>query len=83
MLGLKTLAAASLLVLVASEAAMAQPVDRNPDQPGLGFGSGGSKDNVVGVPGPIAGLGLPMLAVAGGYIWFWRQRRKALDKQRD
>lgn len=75
MFNLKTLAVAGLLIFTAS-AAFATQGDRNPNKPGLGWGAGGSPGQVVGVPGPIAGLGLPVLAIAGGYIWIRRQRQK-------
>jgi hypothetical protein len=35
----------------------------------------------LGAPGPVAGVGLPALAVAGGYIAFaWRKRRGKAKK---
>jgi hypothetical protein len=33
------------------------------------------------VPGPVAGVGLPALAVVGGYIWFVRRKRQAKAKK--
>jgi hypothetical protein len=48
---------------------------------------GGAVDNpsgnVVGAPGPIAGVGLPVLVVAGGYLWIRRRRSKRLGKPTD
>lgn len=41
--------------------------------PGSGEGSGGQ---LVGAPGPIAGVGLPIIVAAGGLIWYRRQRNK-------
>jgi hypothetical protein len=89
MLKTRTLAAVGLLVLTASAATIAvQAGDRNSDKHGLGWGLGGSNGQygsfgqngnngtVVGAPGPIAGVGLPMLAIAGGYAWIRRQRQK-------
>jgi hypothetical protein len=52
-----------------------QPADRG-DTPGLGWGPGG---RVVGAPGPVAGIGLPILAVAGGFIWI-RSRKRRSDR---
>ncbi|MET3900464.1 hypothetical protein ABIB57_004430 [Devosia sp. UYZn731] len=53
-----------------------QPADRG-DTPGLGWGSGGSKGGtMVGAPGPVAGIGLPVLAVAGGFVWIKSRKRR-------
>jgi hypothetical protein len=59
-------------ILTASSSFAAQPSDRG-NTPGLGWGKGGR--NVVGVPGPIAGVGLPLAVAAGLYIWR-RSRRQ-------
>ena len=57
----------------------APPNDRNPNSPGLGWGPGGKP--AVGVPGPIAGAGLPFLAGAGVvYFVLRRRKRKALSR---
>lgn len=71
---LRALVLAFALCTVATSAALAaKPEDRG-DTPGLGFGSG---DGVsVGVPGPIAGAGLPLAAAIGGYIWLQRRHRR-------
>jgi len=53
-----------------------QPADRG-NTPGLGWGPGGS---MVGAPGPVAGIGLPILAVAGGFIWI-KSRKRRPDRQ--
>jgi hypothetical protein len=37
---------------------------------------GHNKDNVSGVPGPIAGAGLPVLAIGYGVYWLVKRRRK-------
>ena len=63
---------AALCLMAAFPAFAEQPPDRGPT-PGLGWGPGGKKD--VSVPGPVAGVGLPVLAAAGGYIWFVRRNR--------
>jgi hypothetical protein len=72
MFKLGTLASVGLLVLMASPA-FAQG---NSNGNGNGNGNGNANGRVVGVPGPIAGVGLPILAVAGGYIWIRRQKQK-------
>ena len=40
---------------------------------GAGHGRGGKS---YGVPGPLAGAGLPVLAAYGGYIWLRKRTRK-------
>ena len=71
----KTLLAAAAVAAIGALPALAQPSDRNPSKPGLGWGAGGSK----GAPGPIAGAGLPFLLLAGGYVLVrhYRNRHKA------
>jgi hypothetical protein len=77
MFNYRTLAVVGLVLFTASAAALAaQPNDGNSNSPGLDFGQGGSNGHVVGTPGPIAGVGLPILAIAGGFIWIRRQRQK-------
>lgn len=72
---LKGLFLATALALASGAAATAaQPPDRG-DTPGLGWGPGG--DQVVGTPGPVVGIGLPLLAVAGGLIWVLGRKRPA------
>jgi hypothetical protein len=73
MLKLRTLAMAGLLVFAAS-AAFARDDDDDGDHRG-NFGNGNT-GTVVGAPGPIAGVGLPILAIAGGYMWIRRQKQK-------
>lgn len=70
---LSTLALAILLA-AAPAALAAQPADRG-TTPGLGYGKGGSRPT-VGVPGPVAGVGLPILAVAGGIVWVLARKRR-------
>lgn len=61
-----------VLVISAAPALAGPPADRGPT-PGLGWGPGGNRG--ISVPGPVAGVGLPVLAVAGGYLWVVRRRR--------
>jgi hypothetical protein len=103
----KLLASVGILLLATSTAFADQPEDRNPNKPGLGWGSGGSQarngsngwngsngsnawngsngsnGQVVGVPAPLAGVGLPVLVVAGAYVWIRNHRRNRLDKPSD
>jgi hypothetical protein len=74
----KYFALALAVALFAVPAAMAnQPADRG-DTPGLGWGPGGSHGGtMVGAPGPVAGIGLPILAVAGGLIWIKSRKRRS------
>jgi hypothetical protein len=74
---LKGFALALVFALCAVPVAMAsQPADRG-DTPGLGWGPGGSHGGtMVGAPGPVAGIGLPILAVAGGFIWIKSRKRR-------
>jgi hypothetical protein len=39
----------------------------------------GQNKNVSGAPGPIAGAGLPLLAVGFGVYWLVKRRRKTTD----
>jgi hypothetical protein len=73
------IAAAALCTLTGSYVmAAGQPADRNPSKPGLGWGAGGSGGGGgnKGVPGPIAGAGLPFLLLAGGYVLVRRYRAR-------
>ena len=45
------------------------------ENPGNGNGNGGGRD-VRGAPGPIAGAGLPVLAIGYGVYWLVKRRRK-------
>jgi len=40
-------------------------------------GNGNGNGNAHGAPGPIAGAGLPILAVGYGVYWLIRRRRKS------
>ena len=40
-------------------------------------GNNGNNGHVSGAPGPIAGAGLPVLAVGYGVYWLIKRRRKA------
>lgn len=72
---------AFVVSLIAAGPAIAQrPADRGPT-PGLGWGPGGSKG--ISVPGPVAGVGLPVLAFAGGYIWLARRRRSKARRSQE
>jgi hypothetical protein len=42
-----------------------------------GNGNGNGNGNAHGAPGPIAGAGLPILAVGYGVYWLIRRRRKS------
>ena len=78
-----------IFTLVSTIASAAPKADRGPT-PGLGWGAGGKGATIglnlkpggprggktVGVPGPIAGVGLPILAVAGGLMWVAKRRRR-------
>ena len=71
--------AAVLVVSVASIApAFAQPDDRNPNSPGLGWGPPSTR----GAPGPLAAVGLPFLIAAGavGAYKLVRRRQAARDQ---
>lgn len=63
--------AAALCIMAASPAFAAPPPDRGPT-PGLGWGPGGKG---ISVPGPVAGVGIPVLIAAGGYLWLVRRNR--------
>jgi hypothetical protein len=73
----KTLAISVGIAALAGSAALAdKPGDRG-DTPGLGFGQGGNHQTSVGVPGPVAGVGLLPLAAVGLYVWLRRGRTRA------
>ena len=70
---LRVLSCVALLARAASPAFADKPEDRGPT-PGLGWGPGGSKG--VAAPGPVAGVGLPAVALVGGYLWLVRRRQR-------
>jgi hypothetical protein len=72
---MKPLLCAGAFCLLTFATAGAKPADRGPT-PGLGWGPGGSKGGGYAVPGPVAGVGLPILVAAGGYLWVRRRIRK-------
>ena len=41
-----------------------------------GNGQGGNGQGYYGVPGPIAGAGLPVIAIGYGIYWLIQQRRR-------
>lgn len=71
------LAVLALCAAVATPASAAQPPDRGPT-PGLGWGKGGSR----GLPGPIAGAGLPFLLAAGAFGAYRLARRRREEARR-
>jgi hypothetical protein len=69
-----------LLVASAILAALALPALADPGKgKGWGDGDGGGRDHVHGAPGPIAGAGLPILAVGYGAYWLVRRYRRKSD----
>jgi hypothetical protein len=67
----KSLAAATALVAFTSAPAFALSI-WFPHSPG----GGGSGIVSHSAPGPVAGIGLPVAAVVGGYIWLKRRSRQ-------
>jgi hypothetical protein len=61
-----TLSAAALALTLTLAAPPAQACNEN-----------GNCDHMKGAPGPIAGAGLPILAVGYGVYWLVKRRRKA------
>jgi Transposase IS116/IS110/IS902 family len=72
----KALAAAVVLCCTATvtPAFADKPSDRNMGSSGLGYANG--RGGSVGAPGPIAGAGLPFLALAGAYALVRRRRNR-------
>ncbi|NGN42618.1 hypothetical protein G6N74_16235 [Mesorhizobium sp. CGMCC 1.15528] len=74
MSGFRSVLFAAVLGLMTVAPALAeQPPDRGPT-PGLGWGPGGSKGYAV--PGPLAGVGLPIVAAVGCLVWLRMRNRK-------
>jgi hypothetical protein len=61
----------TVLALPFTTFSMASSKDHSCFTPGCGNG------NVHGAPGPIAGAGLPILAVGYGVYWLIKRRRKS------
>jgi hypothetical protein len=69
---LKKLIVASAVLTALSIPALADPGNGN----GFGQGDGGGRGHRMGgVPGPLAGAGLPFLTVGYGVYWLIRRRR--------
>lgn len=77
MFTIKTLIAVLIVAFATSPVAVAAWLASRNDSFGLGAISSGA---LVGAPGPVAGVGLPILAVAGGLFWL-RKRRSARPAQ--
>jgi hypothetical protein len=67
----KALVAATAFLAVAGSTT----VSAKPPPWAHGWGKGGSK----GAPGPVAGVGLPLLLIAGGYALVRRYRNRKTD----
>ena len=65
--------AAMALPTIANAGGPGQPPPPPPPPPSNSGGSSGTH----GVPGPLAGAGLPFIAVGYGVYWLIRRRRKA------
>jgi hypothetical protein len=63
---LRVFVAPAVLLATLSAAHADRPGDRG-GSPGLGWAKG--------TPGPIAGAGLPVLVIAGAYLWVRKRRR--------
>jgi hypothetical protein len=70
---LKVLALAGGLGLLLSSA-----VDAKPSSPPPGHIKSGKVSHSA--PGPVLGVGLPALAVYGGYVWYRRRQRRAAGR---
>jgi len=70
---MKRLIAASALVAALCVPAFADPNNGNGNKNGW---SNPNNPHYSGVPGPIAGAGLPIIAVGYGIYWLIRRRRR-------
>jgi hypothetical protein len=73
---MKKLIAASALVATLCLPAFADGNKNGWNNPNNPHYSGGSGNTVHGAPGPIAGAGLPIIAVGYGVYWLVRRRRR-------
>jgi len=86
---LKTLPAAVLLAAFAGAPVVAPAFAMAEWFPYFHHGHGGDKGGGKGqsgpvshsAPGPILGIGLPVVAVVGGYVWLRRRNRNNTGKQ--
>ena len=75
---LAIMAAAFAMCIADSAPSLAQPADRNPNSPGLGWGPPQSR----GAPGPVAAAGLPFLIGAGAFGVYKLIRGRLTDDSR-
>jgi hypothetical protein len=57
---------------------VAGAVDAKPNSPPPGHVKNGKVSHSA--PAPVLGVGLPALAVYGGYVWYRRRQRKAVSR---
>ncbi|MCO6049147.1 hypothetical protein NGM99_05010 [Mesorhizobium sp. RP14(2022)] len=74
------LGAACALTLAASPALALGGWPGGPGGPGKGGPKGPPTSHAV--PGPVAGLGIPVVLAAGSYAWFVRRRRRNVEQHR-
>ena len=74
---LKNFVLASACALVVSGCYMAGSPPDGGGTSTLALSEGGAPANLVGTPSPVAAVGLPILAVAGGLWLFSRRKRPA------
>jgi hypothetical protein len=72
-----TISAVLFAAIVLPTIANAGGPGQSPPPPPPSGSGGGSGTNTQGVPGPLAGAGLPFIAVGYGVYWLIRRRRKA------
>jgi hypothetical protein len=66
----------NLVLVAALFAALCLPTLAGNGQGQNGNGQGQNGGNVYGVPGPIAGAGLPVIAIGFGVYWLIKRRRR-------